>query len=127
MPQTITRAEYPVPGQPPHPASSPQSSDEDRLVALAWIMGGATSANTAAYFAAVSSREAHRPPENLAARVGEETAQLVTAMLADLAAEEADRHARLVSAIAELEDEGWTRESARAALGVPVPRKAAAA
>jgi hypothetical protein len=124
---TLAAHEDPVLTPPPRPARPPHSSDEDRFLALAWIMGGATSANTAAYFAAVSSREAHRPPENLAARVGEETARLVTDMLAGLAAEEADRHARLVSAIAELEAEEWTPEKARAALGVPEPRNAAAA
>jgi hypothetical protein len=48
-------------------------------------------------------------------------------MLDELAAERADRAVRLAADMAALEAEGWTPESARAALGLAAPRKPVAA
>lgn len=95
MPKTL--AEHPVLTPPPNPASPPEPSVGDRELALIWIMGGKTSADTAAYFAYVAS------------------------VAEGLSAEDADRRARLVSAMAELEAQGFTQESARAALGLSGP------
>jgi hypothetical protein len=90
--------EHPMLTEPPKPTSPPQVPEGDKYVALAWIMGGRNSADTAAHFA----RLARSAPESVSAG-------------------DADRRARLVADMADLEAEGWTRETARAALALPEP------
>jgi hypothetical protein len=41
---------------PPRPNKPPESSAEDRHLALIWIMGGAASADVAAHFARIDER-----------------------------------------------------------------------
>jgi hypothetical protein len=96
---TVPAAREPALTQPPSPATPPPPPAEgDKYVALAWIMGGRNSADTAAHFA----RLARTAPESVSAG-------------------DASRRARLVAAMAELEGEGWTRETARAALALTEP------
>ncbi len=137
-----TLAENPVLDQPPSPATPPQRPPEDdRELALIWIMGGRTSADAAAMAAGISSWAARRTSaaageieESAAVRkIREEDERLVSyleVMLDELAADRLAAANRLAADMAELETQGWTPEMARAALAaqtVPAPRKPVAA
>lgn len=97
---TVPAARESVLDQPPSPARPPETSEADRRLAMIWIMGGKTSAGAAAYFAYL----ADCAPEGVSAG-------------------DAGRRARLVAAMAELEAQQCTPETARAALSLPEPRK----
>lgn len=97
MSSTVPAAREPALTRPPSPATPPPPPvGDDRFVALAWIMGGRNSADTAAHFA----RLARSAPESVSAG-------------------DASRRARLVAAMAELEAQEYTPEQARAALAQP--------
>jgi hypothetical protein len=113
--QANLAGEHPVLTEPPNPAKPPQAPEADRR-ALAWIMGGATSAGMAAYAASPASFDAYRTPEGLTALAGDAGILRLFTPGDDLAAASAARAARLAAAIARLEGRGWTPETATAAL-----------
>ncbi len=108
MNATVLETQEPVLDEPRSPASPPvQPSNGDRELALAWIMGGKTSAWMAARAADESRRAAFRSPE----ADGE-----LARELAEYTVDWAAKHARLAFDMAVLEAEGWTREAARDAI-----------
>ena len=113
MTQTITRAPDLVPATP-----AEQPSDGDRELALIWIMGGRTSADAASAAARtlgeISYWVARRTAETLSA--DEQLVRCLEVMLDELAAERAAAAPRLALAMAELEAQGWTQDSAREAI-----------
>jgi hypothetical protein len=94
---------------------------------MAWIAGGRTSVGEALRAATPSAFDSFRTREGIAAVVEDEEFGLRLGPGDALAARMAARATRRAIAMAVLEAEGWTPEKASAALGLPEPRKAAAA
>jgi hypothetical protein len=99
--------------EPPNPARPPE---DDRHTALCWIMGGRTSADAAARVGTISGWVARRTAGGLQLDASERTVRYLEVMLDELAAERAAAAVTLARVIAELEAEGFTQETARAAL-----------
>lgn len=126
MPQTL--AEHPVLTPPPNPASPPEVPEGDRFVALAWLAGGRTPADAAARADTITGWVARRTDGDLQVRSDDERlVRYLEVMLDEVAAERAAAATRLAADMAELEAQGWTRETARAALCLPEPRNPVAA
>jgi hypothetical protein len=95
---------------------STATDSRDALIAIA---GGHSAATMAARAADPSAYDAYRTPGGMRDLVGGELGHLLPALLVpgdDLAAEMAAADAILAAEMAELEAEGCTRETARAAL-----------
>jgi hypothetical protein len=92
------------------------------------MAGGVTPAEAAARVGSITGWVARRTSDGLELQTDDERlVRYLEVMLDELAA---DRHARAVRLAADmtaLAGEGWTQETARAALSLPEPRKAAAA
>lgn len=118
-----------TPPPSPRPSRPPSVPEGDRRTALAWMAGGFTSASMAARAADPSAFDFFRTPEGIASAVGGgKLGRDVAAVLAPgdgLASEMAAGAARRAVVMAELEAQGWTPETAAAALGMPAPRSAA--
>lgn len=128
MPQTITRAENPVLDKPPPPAKPPQIPGGDRYTALCWIAGGVTAGEASARAGSITGWVARRTSDGLELQTDDDQlVRYLEVMLDELAAERRDRAVRLAADMAALAGEGWTQETARAALALPEPRKPAAA
>jgi hypothetical protein len=113
---------------PPPGPSRPPYDDGDRHLALLYIAGGLTSFAMEARAAADPRRDHAADAAAVAAAAGDEgIAPRLAVIFAATAAGEAASAARLAAAMADLERDGWTRESACAALGIPEPRKGAGA
>jgi flagellum-specific peptidoglycan hydrolase FlgJ len=86
--------------------------------ALRMIANGKTSAEMAARAADPSCYDHYRTAEGLRAHMGDDLAKFITHMVPGdaLAAEMNALDARLAAAMAALEGDGWTPETARAAL-----------
>lgn len=122
MTSTVPAAREPVLDQPPKPASPPQVPEGDRYTALAYLAGGVTPEEAAARVGTISGWVARRTSEGLQLLTADDlTVRYLEVMLDELAAERRDRAVRLAADMTALVGEGWTRETARAALALPEP------
>lgn len=114
--------EHPMLTEPPDPAKPPQVPEGDRYTALAYLAGGITPEEAAAKVGTISGWVARRTDEGLQLLTGDElTVRYLEVMLDELAAERRDRAVRLAADMTALVGEGWTRETARAALALTEP------
>ncbi len=129
MNATVLADQEPALTPAPGPARPPgQPAGDDRFTALAWIAGGRTSADATARIGSITGWVARRIAGGLELQSADEaTVRYLEVILDELAAERLARAEALASDMAELEADGWTQESARAALSLPEPRKPAAA
>lgn len=128
MSETLTRAENPVLDQPPSPAKPPEIPGGDRYTALCWIAGGVTPTEASARAGSITGWVARRTDSGLQIQAEDERlVRYLEVMLDELAADRRDRAVRLAADMTALKAEGWTQETARAALSLPEPRKPAAA
>lgn len=122
MNATLAEHEYEL-TPPPSLRPPARPSGGDRWRALAWIAGGLTADDA---FSRSAGLGAPWTAEALLSVSGDmETAQSAADILSRIAGEVAEEHARLVEAMRLLEGERVTPETARAALGIPEPARAA--
>jgi hypothetical protein len=120
---TVPAAREPALTQPPSPATPPPPPAEgDRYTALAYLAGGITPEEAAARAGTISGWVARRTSDGLQLLTADDlTVRYLEVMLDELAAERHARAVRLAADMKALAGEGWTRETARAALALPEP------
>lgn len=120
--------EHPMLTEPPDPAKPPQVPGGGRYTALCYLAGGRTPADASAMAGSITGWVARRTDSGLQIQAEDERlVRYLEVMLDELAADRRDRAVRLAADMAALTGEGWTQETARAALALPEPRKPAAA
>jgi len=113
---TVPAAREPALTEPPSPTKPPQVPEGDRYTALAWIMGGRTSADAAARVGTISGWVARRTADGLQLDASEQVVRYLEVVLDEVAAERRAAAVTLARVMAELEAEGWKPEIARIAL-----------